>query len=451
MASLQGAGGIALGAGAALAVVLAGLVFSGRLTVRQDGPTPPAPVAQTGAVAVQADPAAAQADPAAAATPAPASDSVPVSDPVPAPAVQAQQLPADPTLPSFDLVRVQLDGETLVAGAAAPGAEVELRIDGVLADTARADASGRFVSFLSLPPSDRPRSLSLHAEGDAGSRDALEQVILAPTPERALFGDGAAPQIARSQDNLSETAPPQLSVDAPPGPASSGSAPEVTSVAAPDPAQASLTLAGETQSPALASGAGSGLSTAPAPSDPARTPAVILSNRDGVDLLQPPGDPAAPPGVQNQVALDAITYEADGAVVLSGRGTGEEAVRLYLDNRPVSGGPIGADGRWRLTLQDVDSGTYQLRIDQMDTAGGVTSRVESPFLRETADALAAAAAQAGSAPVRVLTVQPGNTLWAIARDRYGEGTAYLRVFEANRESIRNPDLIYPGQVFSIPD
>ena len=48
------------------------------------------------------------------------------------------------------------------------------------------------------------------------------------------------------------------------------------------------------------------------------------------------------------------------------------------------------------------------------------------------------------------TVQPGNTLWAIARERYGEGIMYVMVFEANRDRIRNPDLIYPGQVFVLP-
>ena len=56
-----------------------------------------------------------------------------------------------------------------------------------------------------------------------------------------------------------------------------------------------------------------------------------------------------------------------------------------------------------------------------------------------------------AAVVQVVTVQPGNTLWAIARDRYGSGPAYVKVFEANRDRIRDPDLIYPGQVFSIPD
>ncbi len=49
-----------------------------------------------------------------------------------------------------------------------------------------------------------------------------------------------------------------------------------------------------------------------------------------------------------------------------------------------------------------------------------------------------------------MTVQPGNTLWGIATESWGEGMLYVRVFEANRDSIRDPDLIYPGQVFEMP-
>ena len=47
-------------------------------------------------------------------------------------------------------------------------------------------------------------------------------------------------------------------------------------------------------------------------------------------------------------------------------------------------------------------------------------------------------------------MQPGSTLWAIAREKYGEGTLYVRVYEANKDRIRDPDLIYPGQVFVVP-
>ncbi|NEX44872.1 LysM peptidoglycan-binding domain-containing protein [Rhodobacter sp. ETT8] len=62
----------------------------------------------------------------------------------------------------------------------------------------------------------------------------------------------------------------------------------------------------------------------------------------------------------------------------------------------------------------------------------------------------AAAAPAAPPPPVTVTVQPGFTLWGIARENFGEGILYVQVYEANRDKIRNPDLIYPGQVFTIP-
>lgn len=48
-------------------------------------------------------------------------------------------------------------------------------------------------------------------------------------------------------------------------------------------------------------------------------------------------------------------------------------------------------------------------------------------------------------------MQTGDTLWAISRERHGEGVLYDKVVEANRDSINDPDLIYCGQIFAIPD
>ena len=53
--------------------------------------------------------------------------------------------------------------------------------------------------------------------------------------------------------------------------------------------------------------------------------------------------------------------------------------------------------------------------------------------------------------VRIVTVQPGFTLWQIANEAYGEGVMYVQVWDANRKKIKNPDLIYPGQVFTVPE
>ncbi len=176
--------------------------------------------------------------------------------------------------------------------------------------------------------------------------------------------------------------------------------------------------------------------------------AVIKSNKDGVRVVQPI-TPSA--DELRQIALDTISYSAEGAVQLAGRAqTSAQEVRVYLDNQPIAVLGVDKAGDWRAELPDIDSGVYTLRLDELDEGGKVTSRVETPFKREEPEVLAAALGDS-DASVKAITVQKGNTLWAIARERYGQGVLYVRVFEANRDSIRNPDLIYPGQVFSLPE
>lgn len=48
------------------------------------------------------------------------------------------------------------------------------------------------------------------------------------------------------------------------------------------------------------------------------------------------------------------------------------------------------------------------------------------------------------------TVKSGDSLWKIAQEFYGNGNKYQEIFEANKEVIKNPDLIYPGQTLRIP-
>jgi nucleoid-associated protein YgaU len=53
-------------------------------------------------------------------------------------------------------------------------------------------------------------------------------------------------------------------------------------------------------------------------------------------------------------------------------------------------------------------------------------------------------------PDDLVIVQPGNSLWRIARRSYGHGIRYVRIYHANRNQIRDPRLIYPGQLLQIP-
>jgi nucleoid-associated protein YgaU len=59
----------------------------------------------------------------------------------------------------------------------------------------------------------------------------------------------------------------------------------------------------------------------------------------------------------------------------------------------------------------------------------------------------AAGAVAGSG---TYTVKPGDTLSKIAKQHLGDANAYIRIFEANRDQLSNPDLIKPGQVLKLP-
>jgi hypothetical protein len=156
-------------------------------------------------------------------------------------------------------------------------------------------------------------------------------------------------------------------------------------------------------------------------------------------VLQMPG------GIGNAgLSLDAIDYGNNGEnVLLSGRAPPGEEVRVYLDNKFVGRATADEKGIWRLSPGiDIPAGLYRMRVDRVDAAGKVVARVELPFSR--------------AEPVRnlaegtVVFVQPGNSLWRLARRSYGQGLRYTEIYQANKDQIRNPDLIYPGQVFVMP-
>ena len=68
----------------------------------------------------------------------------------------------------------------------------------------------------------------------------------------------------------------------------------------------------------------------------------------------------------------------------------------------------------------------------------------------TDDLAAAAAAVAGGTQTRSYTVKAGDTLSKIAKAHYGDASQYTKIFEANRDKLKDPDKIFPGQVLVIP-
>jgi nucleoid-associated protein YgaU len=341
---------------------------------------------------------------------------------------------------TFDVVRVEPGGSTLIAGRATAGATVRLFMDFAEVAVSVVGSTGEFVMFAELGPSESPRVLSLTETLDDGTvLEAGANVILAPVAPPVKVAV-AEPGPTEEESAVEDTAPADDVAVAPAAPTSD------ESVAVEDGADVVTSGTEVVTTPASDDATSSGQD---APEPPA-APTVLVADESGVRVLQNAGDQ---PEAMTNVSIDSISYDSAGEVALSGRSTGASSVRVYLDNEPLIDVPIGADGQWQTDLPDVDTGTYTLRVDELNEEGRVVSRAETPFKRESVEAIQALDAEATTtiAPVSLITVQPGNTLWGIAREKYGQGTLYVRVFEANTDRIRDPDLIYPGQIFSVPD
>lgn len=159
-------------------------------------------------------------------------------------------------------------------------------------------------------------------------------------------------------------------------------------------------------------------------------------------LVQPPSATGSPKS--GDLQLSTLDYDEHGKVTVTGQAEAGATVRVYIDDKIVAEGVAGADGRWRLVpTEPIVNGRHKLRADRLGNDGKPMARLEMLFERL---AVAAPAASDG----RRLHVVRGDNLWNIARAHYGEGWRYTVIFAANKDQIRDPDLIYPGQVFSLP-
>lgn len=148
-------------------------------------------------------------------------------------------------------------------------------------------------------------------------------------------------------------------------------------------------------------------------------------------------------GVSIPLSIDVIDYDEAGRLSISGRAPRPSVVHLYLDNVFVGRSITNQAGIWLLSPEkQVAPGLYTLRADQVDENGKVEARVSIPFTR--AEPLAPGQG-------RYVIVQPGNSLWRIARQTYGTGFKYTVIYDANTRQIADPDLIFPGQIFALPN
>lgn len=166
-------------------------------------------------------------------------------------------------------------------------------------------------------------------------------------------------------------------------------------------------------------------------------------NRTGTRILQEP-DRADRIAMPEGLNLGKVDYDDKGNLEMSGNGAPDAELRAYVDGAFAGRARADAQGEWRIMPEtEIAPGLHVLRVDHVDSSGAVLARIELPFARVAPSSVEVTTDQ--------VIVQPGNSLWRIARRTYGRGISFTTIYEANRDRIRDPDLIYPGQVFDLPD
>ncbi|MEH2617298.1 nucleoid-associated protein YgaU [Bradyrhizobium sp. AZCC 1620] len=301
-------------------------------------------------------------------------------------------------VPTFDVARIEPTGEAVIAGRTAPGATVELLRNGEVHDRAVADQSGQFVIVPPRLPSGT-YDLTLRSRQPDGKQTTSKQNVTVALEPKA------------------------------------------------------------TDRPVVA---------------------LITPNKPIVMLSQP----AAAKPAAGAVIVETVEIEPGGKFHVSGQARPGAALRLYLNDSFITSVSAAADGRFAVTINEgVAPGSYRVRVDEASTSGSVRARAEVPFnVPDTVTAsvpaqttaskrpesaaaqqpqLAAAGAVVlpdGGSPsstvvvpkITTTTVSRGDSLWRLSQLSYGAGTRYAIIYKANREQIRNPNLIYPGQVFVLP-
>lgn len=173
------------------------------------------------------------------------------------------------------------------------------------------------------------------------------------------------------------------------------------------------------------------------------------------------------------MSVAAIDYNDRGRMGMTGTAAPGSSVLVYRDNVLIGRAEVDESGNWRFEPetdpQAADTGPDGaasaqdapatgspdtvpvavarpspgvIRVDQVDAAGQVQARLEIPVDWQSLTGI--------DRRNKLVIVQPGNSLWRIARRVYGSGFAYTVIYETNKDQIRDPDLIYPGQVFDLP-
>jgi len=354
--------------------------------------------------------------------------------PAPAPAANTSAVQTAPTTlapqsesaasnaPTFDVLRVEPSGSIVIAGKAAKNATVDLLSRGAVIGTTKSMDSGDFVIALDNPLKPGDYQLELRSTmPDGTAMTSLETAIV------------SIPEVKTGQvlALVEQSGQPSRMI----------TKPQAVEPAAPTPGQTETAAA-------------------------------------------PKGDkPVAAPAVKALIAVEAVEIEGS-KIFIAGTAEPGATVKVYANSGLLGTTKTSPNGRFLLqTVQELAVGDYIIRADMLGKDGmTVVARAAVPFKREAGERVAAVAPETtvtpsdgdgtqtstgavapqgdGQVPQTAealknvdgsVIIRRGDNLWRISRRTYGAGVRYTTIYLANKEQIRNPNMIFPGQVFALPD
>ena len=320
---------------------------------------------------------------------------------------------ATPAAPlTIDLARVKPDGAAVFAGTAAPNTKIRIFEGDILLGETIANANGEWVIVLEKSLAAGQHLISVAMERSDGTTEMADRSLAVEIyqdtetkPLVALLPETATevPVLIQSPDDV-------------------------------DKAKLAATASEATASEATASEA--------IVVDPAKADAAM------------PETAAAAPGkaqANSQIAASQIAALAPSAIVWRDAsrilisGTSRGGVRVAVNDAKGQFGEalVLADGAWQVAGSlDMDIAVNQLRFALFDDANQIIARYDLPV-----KARDLAKGQDGSP---LVVVNKGDMLWRIAYQQLGEGVKYVDIVRRNQQDITDPDLIYPKQIFAVP-
>lgn len=350
--------------------------------------------------------------------------------------------------PTFDIVRVEPDGNAVLAGLSAPGDKIEIMSGNRVLAIADANSAGEWALVLDEPLQSGGHQIAVRSISNTMDAPAISvQTVTISVPERS-----------------EESAIVMLEV--PGEPSTIWQSPAVTIEPKIQDSQDGIQAELQTDLSETVEESTIQTSTSMDRAEENNHNASKTTQPDNEMVLNEP-----------MVTVKAIETEGGEKLYVSGASRPKASVRLYLQNKLVGETVASPVGQWQLkSIMPLPQGRMTVRAEEFRRSdGAVLARREVPFQRDpkivgslkvridpgktidetiadpTANGLDGAKVSGKMVSTDIVIVGRGDNLWTIARRLYGSGVRYTTLYSANDDQIRNPSNVFPDQELLVPN